>query len=449
MSFRIKVNNDELKINNDKGAIIIGPNGSGKSKIIDTIYKTINKNNIISINEINDKDETKKTVEYKVKKIDGSSFLKEDYEGAKCYFNKSLKMVNDKCKSNHDEYYLEIDKKNIKQCNDCLEKEKLNDKRGVFEIHYKCDKYIHIQNINIFINFCGREYTLEHCSTGLKTLISLLINGIENNEKTFYLFDEIDAFLHPEWISLISEMIKEILLKENKIILVTHNPLFLAKLIKDNLEMISFVKWREKEGYGIIETLNWTKIIKKTKKENKKKLDSFAEENKNKLDSFAEENKNKNKKYIKNYIINTLTADTCRLFFDKNLLFVEGFNEQIYFNYKNYNHSVIQTGGFYQFPLIHFIMKEIKKINNDINDKYIMDNDKKKYNDDVFILLNKGNKKAYRLKGQFEEFYLGKKIKESRKKIESILNFVSMNNKEVDKEEMKNIEDFLGVKNGK
>ncbi|MGL4769241.1 MAG: ATP-dependent nuclease [Mycoplasmoidaceae bacterium] len=445
MAFEIKFKNDKIKLENDKGAIIIGPNGSGKSKIINTIYENAKDETISIITE--NKDQKDDGEKYKIIKIDASSFLKKNFETKNSNFNQYLEGIRDKCKNDFNEYYQEIDKETIEKCNEQLKEneENSNYKWKIFQICHECEKYEHNPTIKTIVKFGGREYNLESCSTGLKTLISLLINGIENGEKNLYLFDEIDAFLHPEWISLISKMIDKVLEKENKIILVTHNPLFLTKLIKNNLEMISIIRWNEDKDYGSIYTLNWKEIIEKQMENSKLKAELLDKASNEKS---REEKYNKN--YIKEYIINTLSADICRLFFDKKLLFVEGFTEQVYFNYKDYNYSVIQTGGFHQFPLMNFIVKEIKKVYKDINDKYIMDKDKNEYNEEVFKLLNK---KAHRLDGQFEELYLGtegKDVKKSREKTEKILNFVSLKNKkEKNKNQLKKLEKFLGVSDGK
>ena len=241
--------------------------------------------------------------------------------------------------------------------------------------------------------------------------------------------------MHPQWIDLICKLIFEITEQENsKFILITHNPLFLSKLIKKYFKLISFIEMGENPNNAKILSLNWEEIITNVKNElnNKPKYFESTEENFSDL-------------YIVNYITSFLLSNICRIFFDDNLVFVEGMVEEIYFNnlYKNYN--IIQTGGFHQFPLMKYILDELmrntkyyKKI------KFIIDNDKNEYCDYVFDLINNDEKyNIYKMEENCDLFLGKNKRISSYEKIANVLSVISNTKNNIDEIEKEKLIEFL------
>ena len=422
--------NDFIDFKMDKGAILVGPNSTGKSTILNRISK--NKKVKIEINE--------ETEEYTVKKITSETSQKDNFDGLKSTNSIILK---NKIKL--------IEKENLakEKLNPLLEKEheeiknflkkenKINIYGSGIDIEYSYEINFNL-DLKLKIKLNDRWYEIDEASTGVKILICFLINEIndtKNTDKIIYLFDEIDAFLHPQWIDLICKLIFEITEQENsKFILITHNPLFLSKLIKKYFKLISFIEMGENPNNAKILSLNWEEIITNVKNElnNKPKYFESTEENFSDL-------------YIVNYITSFLLSNICRIFFDDNLVFVEGMVEEIYFNnlYKNYN--IIQTGGFHQFPLMKYILDELmrntkyyKKI------KFIIDNDKNEYCDYVFDLINNDEKyNIYKMEENFDIF-LGKNKKiSSYEKIPNVLSVISNTKNNIDEIEKEKLIEFL------
>jgi AAA15 family ATPase/GTPase len=107
----------------------------------------------------------------------------------------------------------------------------------------------------MIIELNGNKYDLKKASSGMKSVVSLTLNNLNSKETEgkVIIIDEIENFLHPEWIELAGFLINIFFLK-NVIIIVSHRPLLLSLLLKKNPELLSRVERDNEKKYGNIIT---------------------------------------------------------------------------------------------------------------------------------------------------------------------------------------------------
>ena len=115
----------------------------------------------------------------------------------------------------------------------------------------------------MIIELNGNKYDLKKASSGMKSVVSLTLNNLNSKETEgkVIIIDEIENFLHPEWIELAGFLINIFFLK-NVIIIVSHRPLLLSLLLKKNPELLSRVERDNEKKYGNIITWNYENFLK-------------------------------------------------------------------------------------------------------------------------------------------------------------------------------------------
>ena len=84
----------------------------------------------------------------------------------------------------------------------------------------------------------GEEFSYDELSEGEKQLsLLLLLTTFTANLNCFYLFDEFDAYLHPGWQRIFSELLSDIEIN-GQVILTTHSPLTLGKMKKESIRIL-------------------------------------------------------------------------------------------------------------------------------------------------------------------------------------------------------------------
>ena len=258
---------------NDKGAIIIGLNGSGKSSILNKLKEDGKKGIIKCIKNNNDKNDMDFIY------IDSETHIKEITEGKNSLYNKSISNFIEKINKEEKQPENLFNKEELKRYEDHLieiSKKSFN-KENIFDTNLSINyipkiKKDDLLKAEIIITFNNVSYDLEKASSGMKSIIHLALNNI-NGEETIdkvIAIDEIENFLHPEWIELAAFLIN-ILFEKNIIIITTHNPLLLSLLLKVNPEILSRVERDDKKDYGNVITWNYQHLIEDIKEVIEKK----------------------------------------------------------------------------------------------------------------------------------------------------------------------------------
>lgn len=431
-----------LEFSNSKGAIIVGQNMSGKSTILKRIYE---------LTENKGSNKGKINIEgtyFELIYINAESVLSKTYEGKSSLINeyndkisKSLEIENIQNKYTiFNENELSNFNNNI---NEKLSNMNINNilNTGISIKHTSSINRNRLVDFDINIEYKGRLFSINQLSGGAKIIVSILLNQLHTiNSSKVILLDEIEAFLHPEWLEIIAKLINDLINNGNKIFIVTHNPILLSSLLRVNVDMLTTIEKGETEKDGVVKTINIENLIKNI-------LNIFKD-----IDSLPSNTKEIDattytEKYIEKYIKYLLNQETCMMFFWENPIIVEGMSEKIYIEQK-YNMNVITVGGFFQFVPLNELLLSVN-----MRGKFIMDNDEimkpnknigQKNNFTYNRLLSSGAD-VFRWKKDFEYYINGKSI-DKDKKITNAIAHVDLIPTDYENEK-ENFELFLNSKN--
>jgi len=426
---------------NEKGAIIIGLNGSGKSTILNQLKKDVKKE-IIKYTDNNDNESDKNFI-----CIDSETHIKEVSEGTNSLSIRSINNFIEKMniEEKQPKKLFNTDELNNYKNNISEKTKDLFNKNNVFNTNLSI-KYIpeikidNLLSAEMIIELNGNEYDLKKASSGMKSIISLALNNLNDDkiEGKVIAIDEIENFLHPEWIELAAFLIN-ILFEKNIIIITTHSPLLLSLLLKENPEILSRVEKDDKKNYGSTITWNYQHLKEDIKNIILEKMEIFKNiENKEKIDED----------YADKFIKFSLNDEISMIFFWEKPRIVEGLTEKTYLEQK-YNKLFISAGGFHQFIVLD---KIINCFNDKIDVKFLMDYDKnepnREYNNHVFNKLKEyKDNTVYRIsEGDFDKI-LNSKISKNKNlanhdKLPNAIDAL-IDGSNIDKEEMKKIETFF------
>ncbi|MGL5733155.1 MAG: ATP-dependent nuclease, partial [Metamycoplasmataceae bacterium] len=420
---------------NEKGAIIIGLNGSGKSSVLKKIKEDVKKNKIVV--EKNNENEEREIIF-----IDSVDNIGKATEGIRSLVSVKIKQIKEKIVKNNEEILVNLKKSANEEFEEANQQLKMHEKREIFNSGITLNYGLEINNdVNILpsIRFNNIDYDLEKASTGIKALVSLFINGLEGDDisNKVIVIDEIENFLHPEWIELAANLINNLWRKNNIIVLSTHSPLLLTLLMKENPETLSRIERKENRAYGNVITWNYLELKKNVMNIINKKKEIFA-------NFLKTQYKDINMNYSDSYIRSILSEETCNIFFYKNPKIVEGSTEKIYFEQK-YNIFLVRAGGFHDYLILDSFLSAF---DSEIIPKFLIDHDKgtnKPYNDHVYKKL--GEEKIYRYKKEGDDFEImihGEKV-DDRQKIPKIIDFLISGEEAKNPGELENIEIFFNL----
>lgn len=394
------MNINGINFSNPKGAFMVGVNSIGKSTIIKRIIEGVKKNKInIDGNE------------YDVLHIDSENILGELVDGVNSIEKKIKKSVLGEVNTTSPQPSNLFDPTVLSTYNTNTQliassKNETNVMNSGINIKYKTS--VQTQNLvslEMEVELNGVIYSLEKASSGVKMLVALLLKGLEASVgNQLILIDEIESFLHPEWISLVAKIITAIISSGDKVILATHSPILISRLLKDNFDMLSTVVRGSTPNDGTVLTINYADVIDKVRNV----LNSRHAHFKGVTGVFSNNDADK-------YIKASFNQETSMALFWKDPLLVEGPTEKIYIE-QAYNKDVVSAGGFFQFPIFAIVLDSLGS-----KAKFLMDRDSgnvQTYNDKVFRMLQNDFADSsstqrftvHRLVGNFDELLHGSSV---------------------------------------
>lgn len=340
-----------------KNTILIGENGSGKSSLID------------KLNDINEIEFSGTTILFDPKidilKVTNEN-LKDSVDGAKAVFKKEIEALEyhairvtipSTVTSHPDLVALVSDLNTTHGKSEDIISSKLK-----WNVSYAINDAL-IKTICKF-EFGGSTYDISALPSGVRKLIDIYFStkGASTNKK-LVLLDEVDNFLHPNWMRLVAEVIINLMNDENIILVISTHNQDLLYLLGDYIENLGTPKLNAvgSRDYSV-QYLDWELA-----------LDFYNSFTSSTVPSgYAPLNMSD----FKNKVKVRFSAEFAKALFSQSsiLILVEGITDQQYFKNKTRN-LVVNSFGYFNFGLMLSI---IKGLNGNFNGvKIISDGDNK------------------------------------------------------------------------